>query len=239
MSNALVTKMRRRDAVTEREAAVLQALIGERRHYAAGDTLIQAGDRLSYSTLLVGGFCGRQGMMRDGGRQFTEINVPGDFVDLHSFVLKTIDHAVVALSDCEVVPVQHQALRRLTEAEPHLARLLWLETAVDAAIHRRWLLMMGRQDALGRMAHLICEVAMRLKAAGLSDGMSFDLPLTQPMLADFLGLSHIHANRTLMALREMETLKWRRGKIEILDWSKLADVAEFDDAYLRLTQDPV
>jgi CRP-like cAMP-binding protein len=239
MADALVTKMRRRDVVTDEEAATLAGLVQERRSYAAGSLLIDAGDRVPYSSLLVSGFCGRQGILRDGGRQFTEIHVPGDFVDLHSLLLKTMDHAVVALSDCEVLLAPHAELRRITEQYPHLARMLWLETVVDGAIHRRWLVMLGRQDALGRVSHLACEIATRMKAAGLCDGLSFDLPLTQTMLADFLGLSHIHVNRTLTALRDMSLLKWRRGRVTILDWDRLAELAEFDDGYLRLTRDPV
>ncbi|HYE46311.1 MAG TPA: Crp/Fnr family transcriptional regulator [Caulobacter sp.] len=239
MTDFLVTKMRRRDAVSAEEAAVLHGIRGTHRRHAAGADLILAGDRPNESTLLLSGFCGRLGLLRDGGRQFTEINVPGDFVDLHSLLLKTMDHGVVALTDCEVVAVPHADLRRLTEAHPHLARLLWLETVIDGAIHRQWLVMMGRQDALGRMAHLVCEMAVRLEAAGVADRLAFELPLTQAVLADVLGLSPVHVNRTLMALRSMGILEWKSGQVTILDWDGLADVAEFDPAYLRLRRDPV
>ena len=143
----LVTKLARRDALSVVEREALGGLLGPERAVKAGGVLIAPGDRPSYSTFLVSGFCARFNLTTAGGRQLTEINVAGDFVDLHSMLMRQMDHGVVALDDCVVAYAQHADLRRLTEQHPHLGRLLWLETVIDGAIHRQWLVTMGQQDA--------------------------------------------------------------------------------------------
>ena len=237
--NALVRKLAARDHISEHEQQVLEAVIEPERRIVAGGALVQPGDKPDHSILMVSGVSARFTMLEDGDRQFTEINIAGDFVDLHSFLLRPMDHGVLALTDCVYHPAPHARLKHVTETEPHLTRLLWLETLIDAAIHRQWLVCLGLHDGLGRFAHLICELAVRLKSVGLSDGKRFDLPLTQGEAGDFLGLSLVHVNRTLMVLREMKLLEWRHGRVEIFDWDRLAEVAQFDPTYLRLTKEPV
>ena len=131
----LVEKLRRRDDLSREEEAALRDVLGETQVAAAGTDIIREGDRPQYSTLLVEGFTARYVTLGDGGRQITELNVSGDFIDLHSFVMKHMDHGVMALTDCVIQPAPHVALRRLTENHPHLSRLLWLDTVIDAAIH--------------------------------------------------------------------------------------------------------
>lgn len=123
--------------------------------------------------------------------------------------------------------------------QPHLTRLLWLATLIDGAIHREWLLALGRRSALGRLAHLVCELFSRLQVVGLIvDGSSFHLPLTQTNLADALGLSPVHVNRTIQELRRRGILTWQHHAVEIHDWKRLAEVAEYNPAYLSLDREP-
>jgi CRP-like cAMP-binding protein len=239
MIEALISKLSRRDDLSDLERRVLITLPSQERTAPVGHDLIRAGDRPDVSTLVIDGICARYSTLASGGRQFTEINLAGDFIDLHSFLMKQMDHGVVALTACRVVTVPHVQLRRLSEEQPHLTRLLWLETVVDAAIHRQWLLAMGRQSALGRMAHLVCELYLRSEAAGLAARHTMDLPLTQQELADVLGISAVHVNRTLMDLRARGLVTWLNGRLEIHDWSGLADLAEFEPTYLRLVKEPV
>lgn len=188
---------------------------------------------------MMSGFAGRFALLANGGRQFTELGLPGDFMDLHSLPMKRLDHSVLALSACELAAVPHAALRDLMANDPHLARLLWLETLVDAAIHRVWLVRLGRQDAQARMAHLFCETHIRLQAVGLADEEAFDFPLSQAELADVLGMSAVHVNRTLMALRSAGLVDMRRGRVFLGDRDRLVRLAEFDPLYLRLFKEPV
>lgn len=239
MIGALVQKLARRDDLSTAEREALDALLGPERHVSAGGLIIKPGDRPGHSTFLVSGFCARYSLTVGGDRQLTEINVPGDFVDLHSLLMKQMDHGIVALSDCVIAPAQHGDLRRLTEQYPHLTRLLWLETVIDGAIHRQWLVAMGRQNAASRLAHLICELYLRLEAAGRACDHHFAVPLTQVDLGDILGLTPVHVNRVMMELRHQGLIEWRGAQVTILDWDQLAAFAEFDPIYLRLRRDPV
>ncbi len=184
------------------------------------------------------GFAARYKILPSGRRQITAIHVPGDFVDLHSFLLKTMDHGVMALTACELALVPHATLLRITEEKPHLARLLWLGTLIDAAIHREWLTMMGRSSATAHMAHLICELFCRLQLVGLTDGWSFRCPLTQEELGDTLGLSTVHVNRVLKELRERKLVSWQNGIVTIANWQGLQDLGEFSELYLNLIREP-
>ncbi|WP_029907486.1 Crp/Fnr family transcriptional regulator [Caulobacter sp. UNC358MFTsu5.1] len=235
----LIHKLARRDALSDEERSVLAGLLGPERHVPAGGLLVEPGDRPGFSTFLVSGFCARYSLTVDGGRQLTEVNVPGDFVDLHSLLMRQMDHGVVALGDCVIAPAAHADLRRLTESHPHLARLLWLETVVDGAIHRQWLVTMGQQNAASRLAHLVCELYRRLESAGLARDYRFSIPMTQVDLGDVLGLTPVHVNRVLMDLRQQGLLEWRAGLVTIPDWDSLVSLGQFDPTYLRLQSDVV
>ena len=239
MISPLVSKLERREELSDAERLALANVLDKARPVAAGETIIGEGSRPEHSTFLVSGFVGRVSFVADGGRQITELNVPGDFIDLHSFLIKEMDHSLVALTDALVAPAPHSALKTITEELPHLTRLLWLETVIDAAVHRQWLVAMGRKEAAPRLAQLFCEIYLRLEAAGLAADNAFDLPLTQSDVADILGITTVHVNRSLMSLRDQNLVEWRRGQVLILDWTGLSGLADFDPTYLRLKKVPV
>jgi CRP-like cAMP-binding protein len=230
----LLLKLRARDDVSPEEEAALRAMIGEVRNVAADKTVIRAGEELSASTLLLEGLLCRYKDLRDGSRQISELHVAGDFADLHSFTLKRLDHSILALTPCRIATVPHERLDAATGTHRHLARMLWFLTNLDAAIHREWVLSLGRRDALARVAHLFCELRVRLQIVGRADEAGYDLPLTQGDLAECLGLTPVHVNRTLKQLRGSGLVAFRGGRVSILDLVGLERVAEFDPAYLYL-----
>lgn len=234
----LLRKLRVRDEVSAREETVLREAISGIETFPAARTIIREGAPLSRSTLLIDGLIGRYKDLSDGQRQIMEIHVPGDFADLHGFLLKRLDHNLGALTAVRVGYVPHDTLRLLTEREPHLVRMLWLSTLMDAAIQRERILSVGRRPALGRIAHLLCELYLRLGVVGLADDMSFALPLTQLDLADATGLTSVHVNRMLRQLREQGLLTFRGGRVTIHDWQRLQAAAEFDPAYLHIEHIP-
>ncbi len=236
---AFVQKLARRDDLSADELAALENLKGRVRDVPAHSDIIGLRAHVDNSSLVLSGLCGRYSAFRDGPKQFTEINVPGDFIDLHGFVMKQLDHGVLAFSDCRVFEIPHAELRTITEKHPHLTRLLWLETVIDAAIHRQWLLSMGRQSGPARLARLLCELYVRLETIGLAFDHRMDLPMTQQQVGETLGFSPVHTNRTIQTLREKRLLTWRDQEVEILDWTGLTALAEFDPTYLRLSKEPV
>lgn len=235
----LIEKLGRRDTLSPDETSALRNVVDAARHIPGGSDIVREGERPDHSTLLACGFTARYVTLLDGGRQITELNVAGDFIDLHSFVMKEMDHGVQALTDCVVVTAPHSALRMLGENHPHLMRLLWLDTVIDAAIHRQRIASMGRRTGLAHLAHLICELYKRLEVVNRAVDLAFELPLSQAVLADVLGLSTVHVNRLIAELRALDVVAWSQNQIEILDWEELVRLAEFDPTYLRLQHEAV
>lgn len=223
---------RARGAMSEQDERILDGAVGEIKDLPARYTLVRTGEEVAYSTYLVEGYMCRYMDDREGYRQLVAIHVPGDFVDLHAYGLKRLDHDVATLGPAKVATVPHQAIEKINEEHPNLTRLLWLATLLDAAMHRQWIFRLGRLDSAGRMAHLFCELEARLAMVGLVVGGQFALPLTQPDLAEACGVTGVHANRTLRVLREQGLMTFRDGMVSITDLAGLRRAAEFDPAYL-------
>ncbi len=234
----LLMKLRARDVVSDAEERVLRDAVSEVREVPAGRTIVRAGVTLSDCTLLIEGLIARYKDLADGQRQIMELHVPGDFIDLHSFLLKRLEHNVGSLTSVRLATVPHDAIRLITEKHPHLARMLWFSTLLDAAIHRERILSVGRRTAIARIAHLICELLVRLEVVGLAAEMRFPLPLTQADIADATGLTSVHVNRMLRRLRDEELLIFRGGEVIIQDWDRLQRIAEFTPDYLYLERRP-
>jgi CRP-like cAMP-binding protein len=233
-----IAKLRSRDELSAEEEAAIRGAVSEIRDYPADQTFIRAGVDLNHSTILLDGLMARHKDLREGQRQITELHVGGDFADLHSFTLKRLDHHVMTLTPCRVALVPHENLRTITERFPHLTRVYWFATNLDAAIHREWELSLGRRSAIARLAHLFCELHVRLGLVGLADGLEYDLSLTQAELSECLGLTSVHINRTLKDLREGGLVEFRGSRVSIADLAGLRRLAEFDPAYLYLEKRP-
>lgn len=234
----LIRALSLRDELPKAEEQLLRDLPMRVRSFSRGDTLIASGARSTESCLMLSGFSCRELYVEDGKRQIAGVHIGGDFVDLHALLLKIMDHAVVALSDCRAAFVPHAALVGVTQKAPHLTRLLWMSTVIDAAIQRAWITSMGRRSAVQRAGHLICELYTRMDAVGLASRHTLVVPFTQRDLADMLGLSDVHVNRTLRDLRARSLIRWEQQSIIVPDFQALADMAEFDPTYLNLVRVP-
>lgn len=234
----LLASLERRDQVTTEEKSALARLGWRFKDYPRGAEIIHDRSRPFESCLLIDGYAARVGYLRSGRRQLTAIHIAGDFVDLHGLLLKVMDHSVVALTDCRVAFVEHTELQKLAGEQPHLWRLLSLLLTIDSAIQRSWLVSLGRRNPTSHLAHLICEIYLRLEIVGKARDNQFEFRIGQAELADMLGLSVVHTNRTLQELRAQNLLTWRNGVINITDWNALANVAEFDSVYLNLFREP-
>lgn len=213
-------------------AFLRDALVGPKR-WPAGSELVRQDTRPSSSTILVKGFAARVTTLGRGAQQISALHVAGDLVDLHAFVLPRMDHSIVALTDCAALNLPHAALRDIVERYPKLTRLLWVSTCVDAAMHRQWIVGMGRRSLEGQIAHLVCELAARLEMVGLCKDGRFDLPLSQAILADVLGRSRASVNQAVQRMRSDGLLSWTRSGVEILRHEELVALAEFDEGYIK------
>lgn len=218
---------------TPAERTAIEKAVSEIRAVPPRTTLIEAGRPLRHSALVIEGMVCRTISDRDGLRQFVGLHLPGDFVDLHSYVLSHIEHDISSVTQARVAIVPHDRIDQLV-TDVGLARKLWFSTVLDAAMHRAWLFRLGRLDAMGRVAHFLCETNARLRAVGLSDGRRFALDLTQNDLAEICGVTSIHMNRILRQLREENLVTARSSQVEIMQPERLAARGQFDDAYLYL-----
>jgi CRP-like cAMP-binding protein len=202
----------------------------------AGRYLVREGASTDYSILILSGLAYRHKFTADGSRQIVSIHIPGDFVDLEGALLNVADHNVQALTRCEIATVPSEALRKLVDTHPRLARAMWVDTLIDASIFREWIMNVGRRDARERLAHIFCEFARRLEVAGLGSTEGYELPMTQEQLADASGLTAVHVNRTLKGLDSEGLIRRERRFVYIPDWERLRDVAGFNELYLHLDQ---
>ena len=196
------------------------------------------GSRQRESCLILSGFTARAQFLSDGRRQITAVHIAGDFVDLHALLLKVMDHSVVALRRCEAAFVPHDSLLEVIEKAPHLGRMFWLSTVIDAAIQRTWITSIGRRSPGQHIAHLLCELYLRLETVGLVRTDSFEFPPTQGDIADMLGLSVVHVNRTIQELRSSGLVRWSNNIVTIVDMERLKAFADFDPTYLNLLNEP-
>lgn len=222
---------RLRHSLSAGERRLLEGLVVETRAIEAGAIMLSRGELVNHSTILIDGYMMRTG--HDGSRRFIlGLQVPGDFVDLHGFALKRLDHNLVAAGPVRVGIVPHERLEEVMQNEPHLARILWFATLLDAAIHREWIMKLEQLTAARRVAHVFAELWQRLEQVGLSRTDSVRTPLIQADLADMCGTTAIHMNRALAQIRKEGIGELRRGTLYVPDRRRLEEFGMFDPSYL-------
>lgn len=207
------------------------------RELKAGQYLVWDGDRPQTTCLLLSGYAYRHKMAGSGLRQILSIHMKGDIIDLQNSLLAVADHNVQMLTDATVALIPVEEVRDVAFHYPALGMAMWYETLVEASIFREWVLNVGRRDAHTAIAHLLCEFALRLETAELGHMTTYELPITQEQLADAIGVTSVHVNRTLMRLEQEGLIRRNKRMIWIDDWERLAQVADFDPRYLHLGQD--
>jgi|SRR5215203_1375553 len=235
-AQALIRKL---ESITDLSSAEREALVDlpiRIEDVRADQDVVREGDRPSQCCLVVEGFTARYKFTDEGKRQIFAFHTPGDIPDILSLNLGVMDHTLGTLTPCRLGFIQHEHLRTLFSRQPRLVDIFWRDTLIDAAIFREWMLGMGRRSAKTSVAHVLCEMVMRLKAVGLEKDNTVPLPLTQMEIGDALGLSTVHVNRTLQELRGDGLIEWQRGVLKVLNWDSLAAEGEFDATYLH--QDP-
>lgn len=233
--NPLVRKLLAFAKLTGDDRRVLNKLGARARQVPARTDLIREGEDPCFVYLVLDGFACRYKLLPDGRRQIMAYLVPGDFCDLHVFILKEMDHGLATLSPCSVVDIERTQILSLLE-RPAIARAFRIAAMVDEATLCEWLVNLGQRPAEQRVAHLLCELLFRLKAVGLANGESYDLPITQVELADTMGLSGVHINRVLQTLRRTGLITFNEQHLVIHEVDRLVAFAGFNPNYLHLDQ---
>jgi CRP-like cAMP-binding protein len=234
MSTPFIRKLERRFLLSDADREALTRASAKVRQVPAHVDLISEGDVPDDVHLIQKGFACRYKIVPDGGRSIMAYMVPGDICDLHVAILGEMDHSIATLSPCEVVAIPRETIEALTTNHPTLNRALWWAGLVDQAILREWLVSMGRRPSDKQVAHILCELLVRLEAVGLVTHNSYELPITQVDLGDTVGLSNVHINRVLQDLRGQELIVFRSRSLSIPDVQRLKAFAEFNPNYLHL-----
>lgn len=238
MTNALIRKLSRFAELDGADIKALEELSSHARLRVADGDLIREGARPEFVFLLLEGWAYRYKLLKDGSRHILAYLIPGDLCDIHIYMLRQMDHNIGVLSDSQVVAIPPDALMAVMKNHPAIQQALWWGTLVDEATLREWLVNIGQRDAFQRIAHLFCELWLRMKAVGLVDAEDqFDLPLTQTEIADTMGLTPVHTNRMLQRLRADGLIALGKGRLTILDPKRLAFVSGFRPNYLHLGDD--
>jgi CRP-like cAMP-binding protein len=234
MMNLLTRKLEAFGSLPDADKRLLDDVIQPAQPVGARMDLIREGDAPSQVNLILEGFACRYKTIPDGTRQIMAYLVPGDFCDLHVFILKAMDHTIATLSPCTVVKIPRAQILELME-RPALARAFWWAALVDEATLREWLVNIGARPAEHRVAHLLCELLLRLETVGLTNGDTYELPITQTELADTVSLTNVHVNRVLQRLRWDGLITLKSKHLVILDVARLKAFSGFNPNYLHLS----
>lgn len=229
-----VDRLNARSSLSAEEIGALLELRGQSMLARAHVDIVSPGDLADHACLVVDGLVGRFGIVIDGKRQITALHVAGDMCDLHSLVAPNVSWALQALAPTAVLRIAHRDLREVARAYPNVAEAFWRDCSVDASVLSQWVVNIGRRQAAPRLAHLLCEMSLRMENAGLGTRTAFRLQATQNQLGDALGLTPVHVNRTLRALAEDGLLQMKGFEVRIACWERLAALGEFDDDYLQV-----
>lgn len=232
----MVRKLQLWAPLADADQRAILALPYSRRMLKASQYVVWDGDRPQHSSLLIQGFALRQKVVGDGGRQIFSIHMDGDLVDLQNSLLGRADHNVQMMTKGEIALIPIEAIRRIAFERPAVGMAMWYETLVEGSIFREWIANIGRRGAMARIAHLLCELALRLEVAGLGTQEGFLLPLTQEQIADAVSLTPVHVNRVLRAMGEAGLIKRTGRQIAIRHWDSLAAAGDFNPAYLHFDQ---
>ena len=196
--------------------------------------LTREGDAPNVCAVLIDGFAYRHKLTGDGDRQIVSLHIPGEALDLQNLYLDVSDHNVQTLTSVDVAIIPRPALQKLVAERAGIAHALLFTVLVEASIFREWVLNIGRRDAATRLAHLLCEFAVRLEAQGLAGDAGYSLPMTQEQLADTLGLTPVHINRTIKALEAGGFIARDGRHIRFPDWRRMREIGDFNQRYLHL-----
>ena len=203
------------------------------RTIKAGQILVWDGDRPSNCCAILSGFAFRHKIAGNGLRQILSVHMRGDLIDLHNAMLRVADHNIQMLTEGEVAMIPLEAIVELMAARPAVAGALWRESLVDGSIFREWIVNVGRRDARTRVAHLLCELALRQEQAGLGDRLAYRMPMTQEQLGDATGLTPVHVNRMLKVLDGDGLINRHNRHVTVADWPALAKAGDFSPNYLH------
>jgi CRP-like cAMP-binding protein len=230
----LLRKLETHSRLSDQDRDAIRALPLTLKTLEAQSYIVREGDPPTQCGVLISGFAYRHKLTGEGARQIVALHIPGEALDFQNLFLDVADHNVQTLTRAELAYIPRASLQQLVRSRPGVAHAVLVTILVEAAIFREWVLNVGRREARARVAHVLCEFAIRLDAQGLADDYGYHLPMTQEQFADVLGLTPVHVSRTLKALEADGLIVRDRRKVSFPDWHRLQEVGDFTQRYLHL-----
>ena len=232
--SCFVERLRRVTRLDEPELAILDRTRGPAIKIGPKTDFVREAERLEHLHVLLDGWACRFKLLPGGRRQITDLVLPGDFCDLDRLYASRSDFSVATLSACTVAPIDRAVLRDRAARHPAISEALGFLLVIDNASLAEHNACLGRRSAREHLAHLLCELLIRLTIVGKARDNSFTLLMTQEDIADVLGLSAVHVNRVLQEFRLTKLIEQRGRSIVIHDWNELRRMASFRLTYLHL-----
>jgi CRP-like cAMP-binding protein len=232
----MVRKLEYWTTFSDSDRGALLALPYTLKTFEPAGMVVREGDKPTHSCLLRSGYLYRHKIVADGARQILALHMSGDMVDLQNSLLEMADHNVQALTHAEVAYIPREAIQEIAFARPAIGMAMWHDTLVDGSVFREWIANVGRRNARTRIAHLLCEFALRLEAAGLGEHDHWELPMTQEQIADATGLTPVHVNRTLKTMDADRLIARTKRSVTVSDWKALAKAGDFESSYLHMPE---
>ncbi len=232
--NPLVRKLSHFAPLSASDCRTLDDLASVEEHIAADVDIIAEGMAPRSVFVILEGMAVRYRGLPDGGRQIMTFLIPGDLCDMHVFLAKAMDHSIGTITPVRIAAISRERMMDVFTLRPRISAALWWSSMQEEAMLRERIVSLGRRDARGRIAYLLCELLWRHAAIGMTSNGSFLLPLTQTELGDTLGLTPVHVNRILKEFRSYRLIAMEHRMINLLDVPGLQKVADFTGDYLQL-----
>lgn len=233
MANRFINKLRGFADLTAREIAALEQATAHPRELGPKRDLIREGDQPGPVFVVLEGWALRYKVLPNGSRQIMAFLMPGDACDLHVSLLAAMDHSIQTIGHARVATIGRAAMDELMAEYPGIARAMYIAQLVDEGTLRAWIVSLGRRTSAERAAHLLLELFLRAVRVGITGRDTLELPLSQVVLADALGMTPVHINRVLQVLRRSGAIELQRGVLRIQDAPALTRIAGFDENYLH------
>ena len=235
MGRALQLHLEAFTKLSQQDRTLIEGLIRKNvREVPARRDIVREGEKPRAVNVVLEGWACRYKQLPDGRRQVVSFFIPGDLCDANVFILREMDHSIGAITKVRYAEIMPSDFEDMMAQSPRITQALWWHELVTAAVQREWTTNVGQRTAYERIAHLLAELFLRLRAVGLTNGDSCDFPLTQNDLADAAGLTAVHVNRTLQDLRRNELIVLEHKHLTIPDIKRLKEVAMFNPNYLHL-----
>jgi CRP-like cAMP-binding protein len=230
----LVRKLEQHSALSEEDRQAILGLPYTLRTFEPQSYCTREGEQPMFCGVLVSGFAFRQKLTSEGARQILAVHIPGEPLDFQHLFLDEADHNVQTLTRAELAIIPRAAVQELARSRSRIGHAILVMMSIEASIFREWIVNVGRRDARTRIAHVLCEFAVRLRAQGIADEYRYELPMTQEQLADVTGLTPVHVNRTLKALSKEGLVVRTRRSVAFTDWERMREAGDFNQRYLHL-----